>query len=74
MTLSQLLAHWRSDPQVGANLVEWHILPGKVARFEPYPSDIHPILKEALEARGIHSLYSHQSSAFMRIKEGITPQ
>jgi DEAD/DEAH box helicase domain-containing protein len=70
MTLSQLLAHWRSDPQVGANLVEWHILPGKVARFEPYPSDIHPILKEALEARGIHSLYSHQSSAFMRIKEG----
>lgn len=70
MTISKLLAHWRSDPQVGPNLVEWHVLPAKVARFEPYPPDIHQTLKEALEARGIHSLYSHQSSAFMRIKEG----
>src|SRR4030042_5030349 len=70
MTLSKLLAHWRSDPQVGPNLVEWRILPGNPARFGPFPPDIHPALKEALEARGIHSLYTHQVSSFMDIKEG----
>lgn len=70
MTLSKLLAHWRADPQVGPNLVEWHILPGKPAHFVPFSPGIHPMLKEALEARGIHSLYTHQSSSFMHIKEG----
>ena len=70
MTLSKLLAHWRSDPQVGPNLVEWQILPGKASRLVPYPAGIHPTLKEALKARGINSLYSHQSSSFRRLKEG----
>lgn len=70
MTLSKLLAHWRSDPQVGPNLVEWRVLPGKVAHNVPLSPAIHPTLKEAIEARGIHSLYSHQNSAFARIKEG----
>jgi len=70
MTLSSLLSHWRADPQVGPNLVEWRILPGKPARFESFPPDIHQALKEALEAHGIHSLYTHQSVSFIRIKEG----
>lgn len=70
MTLSKLLAHWRSDPQVGPNLVEWQTLSGKKSRLVPFPTAIHPLLKQALEARGIHSLYSHQGSSFKRIKEG----
>lgn len=70
MTLTKLLAHWRSDPQVGPNLVEWRILPGKPASFGTFPSDIHPALKDALETRGIHSLYTHQVSSFMHVKEG----
>src|SRR4030042_97271 len=64
MTLSTLLARWRSDPQVGPNLVEWRRLPGKKAQYEPFPSGVHPLLKEALEAHGIRSLYTHQASAF----------
>jgi DEAD/DEAH box helicase domain-containing protein len=70
MTLSALLAHWRSDPQVGPNLVEWRILPGKQATFEPYPIAIHPALKDVLEARGIRSLYTHQADSYRCIREG----
>ncbi|MFZ0535138.1 MAG: DEAD/DEAH box helicase, partial [Anaerolineales bacterium] len=55
---------------MGPNLVEWRILPGKPASFGPFPSDIHPALKDALETRGIHSLYTHQASSFTDIKEG----
>ncbi len=70
MALSPLLAHWKSDPQVGPNLIEWRILPGKQASFEPYPAKIHPALKEALEARGIRSLYTHQADSYRSILEG----
>lgn len=70
MTLSALLAHWRSDPQVGPNLVEWRILPRKLASFEPYPPAIQPTLREALEARGIQSLYTHQAESLRCIREG----
>ncbi len=70
MTLSALLAHWRADPQVGPNLIEWRILPGKQASFEPFPPSIQAPLREALEARGIRALYTHQAESLQRIREG----
>lgn len=70
MTLSSLLAHWRSDPQVGPNLVEWRILARKSAQFEPFPAEVHPYVIDALQAHGIRSLYTHQASSFSAIKEG----
>jgi DEAD/DEAH box helicase domain-containing protein len=70
MTLSNLLAHWRSDSQVGPNLVEWRILPAKPAHFVSFPSSIHPVLRDAIEARGIHSLYTHQLYSFQAVKAG----
>jgi DEAD/DEAH box helicase domain-containing protein len=70
MTLSSLLAHWRSDPEVGPNLIEWRILPGKQASFEPYPLGTNQALREALESRGIRSLYTHQADSYRRIKDG----
>jgi DEAD/DEAH box helicase domain-containing protein len=70
MTLSALLAHWRSDPQVGPNLVEWRVLPNKPASFEPFPEELHPYIKGALQARGIHSLYTHQAESLRQIEEG----
>jgi DEAD/DEAH box helicase domain-containing protein len=70
MSLMKLLAHWKSDPQVGSNLVEWRVLPAKQANTVPFPADIHPILQGVIQARGIHSLYTHQASAFNKVKEG----
>ena len=46
------------------------MLPKKEASFEPFPPEISPILKQALEARGIHSLYSHQAEAYRQISAG----
>jgi DEAD/DEAH box helicase domain-containing protein len=70
MTLSALLARWRSDPQVGPNLVEWRVLPKKPASFQPFPGDLHTWIKDALEARGIQALYTHQAEAYQLAKEG----
>ncbi len=70
MTLLALLAHWRADPQVGPNLIEWRVLPRKSASFVPYPESLHPALIKALEERGYRALYTHQASSFQRIGEG----
>ncbi len=70
MSLISLLAHWKTDPQIGPNLIEWRILPGKPARFYSFPSSIHPDLKQALIARGITSLYTHQASSWKATQEG----
>jgi DEAD/DEAH box helicase domain-containing protein len=70
MTLASLLAHWRADPQVGPNLIEWRILPGKSAHFTQFPTGIHHALKQALIDRGITSLYTHQAATWSAIHEG----
>ncbi len=70
MSLAALFSHWQSDPQVGPNLIEWRVIPGKRATFEPYPEMVHPTLRHALEERGIRALYTHQAAAYQKIKEG----
>ena len=70
MTLATLLAHWRADPQVGPNLVEWRKIPAKSAQFSPFPPGILPALQEAVVGLGITSLYTHQADAWEAIKQG----
>jgi DEAD/DEAH box helicase domain-containing protein len=70
MTLTSLLTHWKADPQVGPNLIEWRILAGRAAQFSPFPQDIHPTLTKALINRGINSLYTHQAASWKLLKEG----
>jgi DEAD/DEAH box helicase domain-containing protein len=71
MTLTKLLAHWRADPQVGPNLVEWRILAARPAEKVPFPVGIDPILLDAIHARGINSLYTHQKASFMEVEAGF---
>jgi DEAD/DEAH box helicase domain-containing protein len=70
MTLGKLLSHWKSDPQIGPNLVEWRILPAKSAQTVPFPQGIQHELLDAIQALGIHSLYTHQASAYNQVNAG----
>ena len=70
MSLASLLSHWRADPQVGPNLIEWRILRGRSAQFTSFPNDIDPVIQEVLVQRGITSLYIHQAETWAEIKKG----
>jgi len=70
MTLNSLLAHWRADPEIGPNLIKWHTIPGQKSQLLPFPERVHPSLREALENRGIQSLYSHQFDTWKAIEQG----
>ena len=71
MSLSSLLSHWRADPDVGGNVVEWRTIPARPASFQAFPSDLHLSLVEALSAQGIRALYTHQTQAWLHAKNGV---
>jgi DEAD/DEAH box helicase domain-containing protein len=70
MSLSALLSHWRSDPSIAANIVEWRILPARPAHTTPFPEQLHPGILKSLQEQGIQSLYIHQAAAWEHVQAG----
>ncbi len=70
MPLTLLLSHWRTDPQTGPNFPVWRTTPGRPADLRPFPADLPPALADALAAKGILSLYSHQAQAWESARRG----
>lgn len=70
MSLHSLLSHWRADPGVYENIVEWRTLPAHPPQFRPIPEELHPSLQAALRSRAIHSLYLHQEISFQEAGQG----
>ncbi len=70
MSLNQLLSHWRAEPTIASNIVEWRIIDARFAKFEEYPEDVHPMLKEVLLKHGIKDLYLHQKMTWKHAKGG----
>jgi len=73
MSLSTLLSAWRADPNIASNIAAWRTLPTRPAQFAPFPDDLHPALVDALRARGIGALYTHQATAWQRAQAGQHP-
>ncbi len=63
MTLPQLLADLRRDPDFMMNVMAWRTLPALAATVEAFPSNLHPALQNALRQRKIDQLYCHQAEA-----------
>ncbi|MGE5223332.1 MAG: DEAD/DEAH box helicase, partial [Omnitrophica WOR_2 bacterium] len=70
MSLASLLSHWRADPTISGNIVEWRSLPARQARYTLFPSGIHPALVQALRQQGIQALYTHQAEAWEKTRSG----
>ena len=66
MSLSTLLSAWQTDP----NIAEWRTFSPQPAQFAPFPDDLHPALVDALHARDIAALYTHQATAWERAQAG----
>jgi DEAD/DEAH box helicase domain-containing protein len=69
-TLQDLIHELKNSPEFKDQIVHWETIPAREAKTEPFPDTIHPSLIEALEKRGIDSLYTHQKTAFETVKQG----
>ncbi|MBK8782409.1 MAG: DEAD/DEAH box helicase [Anaerolineales bacterium] len=68
--LSALFDFWKEDPDTAPNFFAWRTTPARAAQTHPFPTDLPDALRETLSTRGIHSLYSHQLSAWTETRAG----
>jgi len=60
----------RRSPLCSGRIVHEVTLPAEPARFGEWPARLHPALREALGARGIAGLYTHQAEAVSAALDG----
>ncbi len=70
MNLAQLLDRLESEPGFRQHVTLWHTLEAQDARTVPVPPHVDPRLTQALWARGIENLYSHQGQAAQALADG----
>jgi DEAD/DEAH box helicase domain-containing protein len=70
VNLSVLFDFWKEDPDTAPNFFAWRTTPARAAQTHPFPTDLPDTLRETLTTRGIHSLYSHQLSAWTQTRAG----
>ena len=68
--LDSLINAWRSQPKVSQHFVLDALEPGREASYAPIPEALAVGVKDALRARGIEQLYTHQAEAFERVQRG----
>jgi DEAD/DEAH box helicase domain-containing protein len=59
-----------SDILSGEELAYLGDEPARAARTAPFPADLHPRVRAALEARGVDELYAHQADAWVASARG----
>ncbi|HVQ74212.1 MAG TPA: DEAD/DEAH box helicase [Candidatus Binatia bacterium] len=70
MSLRELLDELLTSLEIGPRITALRHFEAKPAVFAPFPSSLDPRLQEALRARGIAELYSHQAETFARANKG----
>jgi len=68
--LQALLDFWKQDENTAPNFSAWRTTPPRPAQTHPFPTDLPDALREVLSSRNIHSLYSHQLSAWINSRAG----
>jgi DEAD/DEAH box helicase domain-containing protein len=70
MSIEDILDSLKSDLRFKENTKIHYEFPSRNAEFSQFPENLHPAIIEALQTRGIHSLYSHQKTAWDEVKKG----
>lgn len=70
LTMDEWLARKEGQRRFSENIRALKYIPADEGSFVPYPEWVDPRLRSALEARGVHQLYSHQGEAIECVRQG----
>lgn len=70
MNIEQIIDFLNRSSDFMKNVSHWERIPPRKAQYAPFPAEIDPKLTEALKARGIEQLYTHQAEAVEAILQG----
>jgi DEAD/DEAH box helicase domain-containing protein len=73
MPITSVLDHLRADRAFMRNVAAWERIPARPARYASAPDTLDPRLLDALRARDIEQLYSHQAAAIESALRGENP-
>jgi len=62
------LQEWQSQPNSPVREIRHQ--PARAGQYVDLPDQLQPVLRDALQSRGIRQLYSHQGDAFHTVKAG----
>ncbi|HHJ52960.1 MAG TPA: DEAD/DEAH box helicase, partial [Caldithrix abyssi] len=70
MNIEQLIDYLSREQDFQKNLTKWMVFPPTEARYAEFPPDLDERLLQALKAKKIDRLYSHQREAYDLIRGG----
>jgi len=70
MNAAQLADRLSGDAAFARGVTAWKVRPAREARYGDWPVGVAPVLRRALEQRGVCELYTHQSEAIARVLGG----
>ncbi|PWB70216.1 ATP-dependent helicase [candidate division GN15 bacterium] len=70
MTLDQIIDFLRNDKDLKDSIIHWRTYPPRPARYADYPTAIDTRLINALKARGVEQLYTHQAESIQATLRG----
>jgi DEAD/DEAH box helicase domain-containing protein len=68
--LQDIIQYLKIDDSAKENIIHWETIEAKEARTSLMPADISPLLREALQKRGVNELYTHQKTAYESVGKG----
>lgn len=66
--INDVIDSLKTDPDFLSCITHWERIEPKPAKNVPLPEDLHPVLREAVEKRGIESLYTHQIESYTKAR------
>jgi DEAD/DEAH box helicase domain-containing protein len=66
----EILESLRSDPAFSRRVTHWEVLPPREGKYVDIPAEVDGRIREALHARGIDRIYSHQAVTFQAVRSG----
>lgn len=69
-SIDEMIELIRATPELMSQVTYWHTIPPREGRYADFPEGLNPLLKEALGAKGISRLYTHQAQSFSEVRQG----
>jgi DEAD/DEAH box helicase domain-containing protein len=70
MSIEEIIESWKRSRRISPCITALRVLEKREGEYRPFPTFLHPVLKEALKGKGIERLYSHQAEAVDAIQQG----
>lgn len=69
-SINEMIDLIKRTPDLMNQVTHWRTIPPRDAEYAEFPDLIHPGIREALKARGINRLYTHQAMTFEASQAG----